>query len=93
MLWKKSVYVKVISSSPNHIDALVGEAPDDQWRFTRVYGFVNLTRKLETWLCTEDFNGFVNFTVSFLSHGCALRTSTRFFSLMKSLALDSDKSA
>nr|POF19212.1 putative ribonuclease h protein [Quercus suber] len=29
---KKSIHVDVVSSSPNHIDALIGAVPDEQWR-------------------------------------------------------------
>ena len=36
LLWKNSVQVEVVLSSPNHIDALVGVDPVDQWRFTGV---------------------------------------------------------
>ena len=70
LLWKNSVHVEVVSSSPNHINTLVGVNPVDQWRFTRVYGYANSTRKQETWsllcclhhkytfpwLCAGDFN-------------------------------------
>ena len=70
LLWKNSIEVEVISSSPNHIDAVVGANPRDQWRFTGVYGFADSSRKQETWsllrglhrgvslpwLCVGDFN-------------------------------------
>ena len=70
LLWKNSVQVEVVLSSPNHIDALVGVDPVDQWRFIGVYGYANSTRKLETWcllrclhrkytlpwMCAGDFN-------------------------------------
>ena len=70
MLWKNSVQVEVVSSSPNHIDALVGVDPIDQWRFTGVYGYADSTKKQETWsllrclhrkstlpwMCASDFN-------------------------------------
>ena len=70
LLWKNSVQVEVVSSSPNHIDALIGVDLVDQWRFTGVYGYVDSTRKQETWsllhclhckytlpwMCVGDFN-------------------------------------
>ena len=70
LLWKNSVKVEVVSSSPNHIDAIVRETLDDQWRFMGVYGFADKSRKYETWsllydlhrrfslpwMCVEDFN-------------------------------------
>ncbi|KAL0011121.1 hypothetical protein SO802_006229 [Lithocarpus litseifolius] len=42
LLWKDSVSVEVVSSSPNHIDALVGADPVDQFSLP--------------WLCVDDFN-------------------------------------
>lgn len=60
----------MVSSSPNHIDAIVGESISDKWRFTGVYGFADKCRKHETWsllcdlhcrfslpwMCAGDFN-------------------------------------
>lgn len=56
MLWKKSVKVEMVSSSPNHIDAVVGEYVSDKWRFTGVYGFVDKSRKHETWSLLRDLH-------------------------------------
>ena len=70
LFWKKLMRIDVVSASPNHIDAIVGEAVHEQWRFTGVYGFVDTARKHETWslirdlyrrfslpwLCAGDFN-------------------------------------
>ena len=70
LFWKKSVHIEVTSSSPNHIDTIVGRNPESQWRFTGIYGFVEAARKPETWsrirslhrsaslpwLCVGDFN-------------------------------------
>ena len=49
LFWKKSVHIEVTSSSPNHIDTIVGRNPDLQWRFTGIYGFADAARKHETW--------------------------------------------
>ena len=70
LFWKNSVRIDVVSSSPNHIDAIVGEFGNEQWRFTDVYGFADTAKKHETWsllrdlhrrstfpwLCAGDFN-------------------------------------
>ena len=70
LFWKKSVHIEVISSSPNHIDTIVGSNPEAQWRFIGIYGFAEAARKPETWslikslhltaslpwLCVGDFN-------------------------------------
>nr|POE69438.1 putative ribonuclease h protein [Quercus suber] len=32
LFWKNSVHIEVVSDSPNHIDAIVGEAAQEQWR-------------------------------------------------------------
>ena len=69
-IWKKSMHIEVISSSPNHIDTIVGSNPETQWRFTGIYGFAEVARNPETlslirflhhsvslpWLCVGDFN-------------------------------------
>ena len=70
LFWRSSVRIEVVSSSPNHIDTIVGEAGNGQWRFTGVYGFADSSKKQETWallrelhrrsplpwLCAGDFN-------------------------------------
>nr|XP_023917861.1 uncharacterized protein LOC112029413 [Quercus suber] len=69
-MWKDSVKVNVVSSSPNHIDAIVGDASETQWRFTGVYGHADASRKHDSWsllcdlhrqsslpwMCVGDFN-------------------------------------
>ena len=64
------MHIEVISSSPNHIDTIVGSNPKAQWCFTGIYGFTEVARKQETWsllrslhrsvslpwLCAGDFN-------------------------------------
>nr|POF12445.1 hypothetical protein CFP56_44878 [Quercus suber] len=47
--WKNNVHIDVVSSSSNHIDAIVGVDPVEQWRFTGVYGVADSARKHETW--------------------------------------------
>ena len=70
LLWKKLVKVEVVSSSPNPIDAVIGDVSDAQWRFTGVYGHADPSKKHDSWtllsdlhrqsslpwLCVEDFN-------------------------------------
>ena len=70
MFWMSSVRIEVVSSSPNHIDSIVGEASNEQWCFTGVYGFADSSKKHEMWallcdlhrrsplpwLCVGDFN-------------------------------------
>ncbi|XP_030924471.1 uncharacterized protein LOC115951389 [Quercus lobata] len=70
LFWKKTVHIEVISSSPNHVDKIVGNSDEDRWRFTGIYGFADSRRKQETWallrqlhrrislpwLCAGDFN-------------------------------------
>ncbi|XP_075668948.1 uncharacterized protein LOC142638768 [Castanea sativa] len=67
LLWKNSVRVEVVLSSPNHIDALVGVKLDEQWRFTGVYGFPNSARKHETWSLIRSLH--LRFTLSWLCAG------------------------
>ena len=70
LLWKSSISVDVVASSPNHIDTIVGVILGEQWRFTGIYGFAESARKQETWsllrslhrrsslpwMCVGDFN-------------------------------------
>ena len=70
LFWKNSLKIEVISSSPNHIDAVIGGSLENKWRLTSIYGFADPAKKCNTWallgrlhrnlslpwLCTEDFN-------------------------------------
>ena len=56
LFWKNSVRIDVVSSSPNHIDATVGESGNGQWRFTGVYGFTDMAKKHETWSLLRDLH-------------------------------------
>ncbi|XP_023873052.1 uncharacterized protein LOC111985633 [Quercus suber] len=70
LFWKNSVKILVSSSSPNHIDAMVGGSQDSLWRLTCIYGFADSAKKGDTWallrhlradpslpwLCAGDFN-------------------------------------
>ena len=49
-----SVHIEVVSSSPNHIDTIVGEAGNEQWRFTGVYGFADTSKRHETWALLNE---------------------------------------
>ena len=56
MFWMSLVRIEVVSSSPNHIDSIVGEASNEQWRFTGVYGFADSSKKHETWALLRDLH-------------------------------------
>nr|XP_023874851.1 uncharacterized protein LOC111987372 [Quercus suber] len=56
LLWKNSISIKVVDSSPNFIDAIVNVGQADSWRFTGIYGFPDSRRKVETWRLLRDFN-------------------------------------
>ena len=56
LLWKKSVKVEVVSSFPNHIDAIVGDVSDAQWRFTGIYSHVNPSKKHKSWTLLRDLH-------------------------------------
>ena len=69
LLWRGNVQLRVVSSSLNHVDAIINEGRDNTWRFTRFYGAPetsnrhitwNLLRNLNAqfdfpWLCSGDF--------------------------------------
>ena len=70
LLWRVDVQLRVVSSSLNHVDAIINEGRDNTWRFMGFYGAPetsnrhiswNLLRSLNTqfdfpWLCAGDFN-------------------------------------
>ena len=70
MFWKNSLKIDMTSSSPNHIDAVIGGSLENKWCLTGIYGFADLAKKCDTWsllchlhassllpwLCTGDFN-------------------------------------
>ena len=56
LLWKNSIDISVISSSLNHIDAIVNKGKDDSWRFTGIYGFPEAGGKHETWEMLQRLN-------------------------------------
>nr|CCA66036.1 hypothetical protein [Beta vulgaris subsp. vulgaris] len=70
MLWRSEIKVQVMSMSSNHIDIVVGEEAQGEWRFTGIYGYPEEEHKDKTgallsalarasrrpWLCGGDFN-------------------------------------
>ena len=56
LFWKNSACIDVVSSSPNHIDAIVGDTNNGQWRFSGVYGFADAARKHKTWSLLRDLH-------------------------------------
>lgn len=70
LLWKIDVDIKVVTSLPNHINALVNKDKEDGWRFTGFYGAPktfnhhlswSLLGSLQhrytlLWLCAGHFN-------------------------------------
>ena len=70
LLWRVDVQLRVVSSSLNHVDAIINEGRDNTWRFTGFYGAPktsnshiswNLLQSLNAqfnfpWLCAGDFN-------------------------------------
>ena len=70
LFWKNSLKVEVSSSSPNHIDAVLGETQESRYRLTCLYGFADPAKKCDTWallrhlqaspsllwVCAGDFN-------------------------------------
>ncbi|XP_023898513.1 uncharacterized protein LOC112010404 [Quercus suber] len=60
LLWKNSISIKVVDSSPNFIDAIVNAGQADSWRFTGIYGFPDSRRKVETWSLLRNLNSKYN---------------------------------
>ena len=70
LLWRMDVQFRVVSSSLNHVDAIINKGRENTWRFIGFYGALetsnchiswNLLRNLNAqfdfpWLCARDFN-------------------------------------
>ena len=73
MYWKNDLKVDVVSSSMNHIDAVINKDSEIAWRFIGFYGEPETHKRHESWdllqslhqqsslpwLCTGDFNEIV----------------------------------
>ena len=73
LYWKNDLKVDVISSSVNHIDAIINKDSETTWRFTGFYSEPETHKRRESWdllrslhqqsslpwLCTGDFNEIV----------------------------------
>ena len=73
MYWKSDLKVDVVSSSVNHIDAIINKDSETAWHFTGFYGEPETHKRHESWdllrslhqqsslpwLCTGDFNEIV----------------------------------
>ena len=49
LFWKKDFDLQFISSSKNHIDALINRGKDNGWRFTGFYGEPTTHLQSESW--------------------------------------------
>lgn len=68
LLWKSNFDISVVTSSLNHINAMINEGKENSWRFTRFYGYpktllslgmsLNLSSSF-LWLCARDFNEII----------------------------------
>ena len=47
MYWKNDIMVDVVSSSVNHIDAIINKDSEAAWRFTDFYGEPETCKRLE----------------------------------------------
>lgn len=56
-LWKNYEEIDVDSSSPNYINAIINRGKEDSWRFTGIYGILEVGRKHETWELIRQLNG------------------------------------
>ena len=70
LLWRSNFDVKAVSSSLNHINAVINLGKENSWRFTSFYGnpethkhhhswaiLKNMNRSFSLpWLCAGDFN-------------------------------------
>lgn len=69
-MWQNHTNIQITSMSLNHVDVIVGDHNNGEWRFTGMYGFSEEENKVKTgalmsalaraeempWLCGGDFN-------------------------------------
>ena len=70
VFWKHDVDLSVDTYSLNHIDMIINQGKEDEWRFTGFYGELEMknhhvswttlrrlnSRYLMPWICAGDFN-------------------------------------
>ena len=67
MFWKKDLDLQVMSSSHNHIDALINRGKENGWRFTGFYGAPETQLRWKSWDLLRDLNN--RFSVPWLCRG------------------------
>ena len=66
LFWKNSLKIAISTSSPNHIDGMVGEDQESKFRLTSIYSFPDPARKSDTWALLRQLRAS-----SFVSWVCA----------------------
>ena len=56
LLWRSDFDVKVVSSSLNHIDAVINSGKENSWRFTGFYGNPEIHKHHESWAILKNLN-------------------------------------
>ena len=49
LLWRVDVQLRVVSSSLNHVDAIINDSRDNTWRFTGFYGAPKTSNRHISW--------------------------------------------
>ena len=57
LFWRTDIEVDVVSSSLNHIDAIINKNSDSTWRFIGFYGEPETHRRHESWDLLHRLNG------------------------------------
>ena len=66
-MWRSNFDVKVVSSSLNHIDAVINSSKENTWRFTGFYGNPETHKHHESWAILKNLNR--NFSLPWLCAG------------------------
>ena len=56
LLWRSDIDVNVVSSSLNHIDAVINLGKEHSWRFTGFYGNPETHKHHDSWAILKNLN-------------------------------------
>ena len=56
LLWRMDVQLRVVSSSLNHMDAIINEGRENTWRFTGFYGALETLNRHISWNLLRNLN-------------------------------------
>ena len=56
IFWKHDIDLSVDTYSPNHIDTIINQGKEDEWRFTEFYGELEMKNHHVSWTALRRLN-------------------------------------